>query len=177
MKIRILAIAIILSLSMVLSGCGLITRFLPEDLEGFLEDIFSKLDDYDINGNDETYVNDETYANDETTGQGDRAPTSDSEGKDIDNVPRYPGSVRIQYTEYNNAAWVTYIAQGAELEDIRDFYVEKLEDNNWNIVINLLQAGDGVVIQANSEGSNMSLNAQPSSQYDDSIEIIIMVEE
>ena len=174
MKIKILVIAVVLSVSMVLSGCGLITRFLPEDLEGILDEFFSESDDNDFNGNDKTESTDDT---DYTENGGEQPPSSDSEGKDIDSVPRYPGSVRTKHSELFNMTSVEYVAQGAGFEDIREFYVDELENNGWNINVNFIISGDSVTIQASSpDGDELITIAVTESRYEDSlkIELILM---
>jgi hypothetical protein len=56
--------------------------------------------------------------------------TSDVYGKDIDQIERYPGSIRSYYSKSDYETDVTYQTT-AEIEDVRAFYNTKLTDAGW----------------------------------------------
>jgi len=66
-------------------------------------------------------------------GGGAGAPISDVAGKDISDVPRYPGSVRIYYGSIpgeKNVTTVAYLAT-ASIDIVSNFYETQLPENGW----------------------------------------------
>jgi hypothetical protein len=64
-------------------------------------------------------------------------PEVDRPGRDIARLPRYPGSVRIEYDRRVRAAAVVirvaYAARAAR-SDVRSFYADVFRENGWEIV-------------------------------------------
>lgn len=61
-------------------------------------------------------------------------PTRDVTGHDIDDLPRYPGAVRVEYRHVGIGEFVEteveYVV-AAELSDVHDFYRGVFDDEGW----------------------------------------------
>ena len=70
-------------------------------------------------------------------------PTSDVQGEDFADLPRYPGSVRVSYVSMSfgdagRVSTVGYITS-ASFDEVVDFYEEKLPANGWDIIMSGFQ--------------------------------------
>ena len=61
-----------------------------------------------------------------------KVPTEDVEGKDLEEVPRMAGTVRISYESKPEADYVEYIIK-SPVKEVFDYYFTGLEKNGWNI--------------------------------------------
>lgn len=63
-------------------------------------------------------------------------PAEDVSGEDISGLPRYPGSVRVQYVrdDFDGVMWteVEY-ATATELDDVREFYRDVFRTEGWSV--------------------------------------------
>jgi len=72
-------------------------------------------------------------------------PTTDVQGADISDIPRYPGSIRASYFRHPNVkALITYLSD-ASLAAIENFYRNEMPDNRWEY--------DGTSWGSGSDGS------------------------
>lgn len=78
-----------------------------------------------------TEASDEKDTEDEET-----PPQSDVKGSDIEDVPRYPGSVRVEYvrqeSDTKTTTYMNYVAE-ATFDEAFNFYEKALQDNGWDI--------------------------------------------
>ena len=70
-------------------------------------------------------------------------------------IPIYPDAVPMQYADVGDAVNAGFTVD-APLNEVRDWYLEQLEDKGWNIEINMFTA-DGGMITAGLEGQSLSL--------------------
>ena len=56
-------------------------------------------------------------------------PKTDVQGKDLTDVPRYPGTVRMHYEEGDGEYFIDYYIDGDHLNDVENFY--KTHMNGW----------------------------------------------
>lgn len=92
---------------------------------------------------------------------------TDVEGSDIDDIPRYPGSIRILYEEEINVygyITVEYITKDS-LDDIKVFYEEFLDDDDWEDP-DMIFRGNTLHIQGLRDSFFVMITAEPSSLYD-----------
>ena len=65
-------------------------------------------------------------------------PAADVRGRDLADLPRYPGSVRTDYLrERQGSTQVTaivYTAAGADLDDVRAFYRRVFRERDWELI-------------------------------------------
>ncbi|KXS44804.1 MAG: hypothetical protein AWU58_1120 [Methanohalophilus sp. T328-1] len=126
--------------------------------------------------------------NDETSSQvaeeePDAPPTTDVDGQDFADAPRYPDSVRTDYTSLTTGSDVTqekvqYLTSDNP-EDVKIFYENELEAQGWeNIQSQMLtEKGDvRIYVTATKDSKTLEIGTQPSSDYDDMDEILIYVE-
>ena len=113
----------------------------------------------------------------------DEPPTTDVDGQDFTDVPRYPNSVRINYLSVTvdsdtDKEQVDYLTD-QELESIKEFYENELDVHGWEVVTAMIvtERDDAqLFIEANKDNEYLKLGTQPSSDYDDMTEIMIYVE-
>ena len=70
-------------------------------------------------------------------------------------IPIYPDARPIQYADVGDGVQAGFKVD-AELGDVRDWYVEQLEDKGWDIEINMATA-DGGMISAALDDQSLSL--------------------
>jgi hypothetical protein len=58
-------------------------------------------------------------------------PKSDVNGKDLSDVPRYPGSIRMSYEEEDGDIYIDYYVDGDKVNDVSSFYSDKMPQNGW----------------------------------------------
>ena len=95
-------------------------------------------------------------------------PTLDVEGKDILDLPRYPGSVRTSYWRMDfgdggEAITVTYITS-ATISEVLKFYQEKLPANSWTDITEM-QMEDAFWLMGYREGVNAKVSINPDTFY------------
>ena len=65
-------------------------------------------------------------------GGGEKVPTSDVAGKDISDVPRYPGSARVYYGPVSDTGIIVVeYSTSASIDTVSDFYEAQLPANGW----------------------------------------------
>lgn len=84
-----------------------------------------------------------------------KVPTVDVEGKDLEEVPRMVGTVRISYESKPEADYVEYILKNP-VKEVFDFYITNLQSKGWKIDtsgfsenmagMNANKAGKGILI-------------------------------
>ena len=74
----------------------------------------------------------EPAVQDEGSGIASGVPTSDVAGENIQDVPRYPGSVRVYYGPVPNTNFIVveYLTS-ASIDTVRDFYEAQLPTDGW----------------------------------------------
>ncbi len=74
-------------------------------------------------------------------GQASDFPTSDVVGKDIANVPRYDGAIRISYLEKNDSVFlfqnITYYLKGDKVDDVENFYKKNIKLESAGTIIGI----------------------------------------
>jgi hypothetical protein len=60
-------------------------------------------------------------------------PKSDSPGRDLDRIPRFPESIRLNFTVSENNISVQYMVRGSNLDDVTEFYKEEMQKIGWNL--------------------------------------------
>lgn len=60
-------------------------------------------------------------------------PSSDSPGRDLDRIPRFPKSTRLNFTINENTISVQYMVRGSSLDDVTKFYKEEMQKIGWNL--------------------------------------------
>lgn len=122
-------------------------------------------------------VKTETTETTDEPGDGESPPESDVEGSDIDDVPRFPDSVRTDYarneTDSEIQILIEYIAE-ATVEAVGDFYEEALPDNGWSIQ-QKVETDEGHGIVATKGSKQVEMYWEASSDYEGSIEIGVYV--
>lgn len=95
-------------------------------------------------------------------------PQSDVDGSDIEDVPRYPGSVRTEYSRVESESEIQiynlYIAE-ATFEDVKEFYEETLPDNGWTVE-QAIQTNDGGQIIAAKDSKTITIGFENDSDYE-----------
>ncbi|ADI74039.1 hypothetical protein Metev_1158 [Methanohalobium evestigatum Z-7303] len=120
---------------------------------------------------------------DDETDSGESAPTTDVGGEDIPDVPRYPDSVRTEYTSVDEKGKIIKYITDDSPEDVMNFYLDTLESEGWTNI----RSGDESdssgelirYIQGFKEDENrvVSIEIGPTNKYDDKIEIHIGLNE
>ncbi|MEF8894392.1 hypothetical protein, partial [Halodesulfurarchaeum sp.] len=104
-------------------------------------------------------------------------PQSDVEGEDHPDVPRYPGSVRIDhyYMEVSDQAVLenTYLAE-ATVDEVGTFYDETLPEHGWTIEVEGIEDGEHKRF-AVKEDMQLIVTWEASNEYDGYIEIFTEV--
>lgn len=104
----------------------------------------------------------------EETASEESPPQTDVDGSDIEGVPRYPGSVRTEYSRIESESEITimpsYIAE-ATVEDVKEFYEETLPDNGWTIQQSI-QTDDGGQIMASKDSKVVTIGWDSKSDYE-----------
>jgi len=70
-------------------------------------------------------------------------------------IPIYPDAQAMQYATMGDTVQAGFQVD-APLNDVRDWYIEQLEDNDWEIQMNMAVA-DGSMISAELDGQSLSL--------------------
>ena len=100
-------------------------------------------------------------------------PVSDVEGEDVPGLPRYPGSVRIDYfrTEQAGSTSVgnTYLT-GASRDEVVEYFEGTLPEADWTINAILEQNGESI-LNATREAMTLQLVVTPSKDFDGYTEI------
>lgn len=63
-------------------------------------------------------------------------PDEDVEGADIEDLPRYPGSVRIEYIRQDQGELIWTEAEfltAASLDEVREFYRDTFREQDWSV--------------------------------------------
>lgn len=101
-------------------------------------------------------------------------PTSDEEGEDPPDIPRYPGSVRTSYGEAQSdegrLTEVEYLAE-ASCEEIIDHFEEALPEAGWSIAGTRRSGGEHVLAARKSASTAVGIRCRPSDAYQDYREI------
>lgn len=61
-----------------------------------------------------------------------KVPTVDVEGKDLEDVPRMAGTVRVSYESKPETEYVEYMLK-SPVKEVFEFYLTGLKDNGWSI--------------------------------------------
>lgn len=100
---------------------------------------------------------------------------SDVEGSDIEDVPRYPGSVRVDYVRHETDTEIEisikYVAE-ATFDEAMEFYEEALPDNGWTIQ-ETVHADDQGGIKANKGSKIVLIRWETNSDYEGYLDIEI----
>jgi hypothetical protein len=128
-------------------------------------------------------MNDDGTTSQVTEEESDAPPTTDVDGQDFADAPRYPDSVRIDYASLTTGSDVdqeeVYYLTSDNPEDVKSFYENELEAQGWeNIQSQMLtEKGDVRIYVTATKGSKtLELGTQPSSDYDGMTEILIYIE-
>jgi hypothetical protein len=74
-------------------------------------------------------------------------PAADVPGDDIDGLPRYPGSLRIEFTEERQGPWTVteaeYLAE-ADPEEVREYFRDAFRANGWEVLSSDYSLGEWV---------------------------------
>jgi hypothetical protein len=96
-------------------------------------------------------------------------PTSDVTGKNIPDVPRYPGSVRAGYLHFDDErarrTTVVYITP-ASIDEVLRFYKKELPANGWIDIIEM-QEEDTFFLVGYKEGASAQVHIGPDEYYPD----------
>jgi hypothetical protein len=80
------------------------------------------------------YVNDrEVMSFPFSFGTGGMFPTSDSPGNDLDRIPRFPESIRLNFSKEGTSLSVQYLIKGSNLNDVTRFYKEEMQKIAWKL--------------------------------------------
>jgi hypothetical protein len=60
-------------------------------------------------------------------------PTSDSPGSDLDRIPRFPESIRLNFSKEGTSLSVQYLIRGSSLDDVTRFYKEEMQKIAWKL--------------------------------------------
>jgi hypothetical protein len=60
-------------------------------------------------------------------------PKSDSPGRDLDRIPRFPKSIRLSFTINENNISIQYMVRGSSLDDVTKFYKEEMQKIGWTL--------------------------------------------
>lgn len=60
-------------------------------------------------------------------------PTHDVIGKDIENLQRFQGLTRYEYSESGCSQEISYYTKGNKIEDIKEFYINELKKINYKL--------------------------------------------
>ena len=58
-------------------------------------------------------------------------PKTDVQGKDISDIPRYPGSIRMSYEEDEGDYYIDYYISGNKASEVSSFYSDKMPQYGW----------------------------------------------
>lgn len=109
-------------------------------------------------------------------GEAEGPPTTDVEGEDIPDVPRYPGSVRVGYFSVEDSsgkgATIGYIAE-ATPEEVESFYGEKMPSEGWTRVLKMQQGG-GTATEWEKGDRTTHISFAPHSSYEGYVEITVL---
>ncbi len=88
-------------------------------------------------------------------------PTSDVKGEDISDLPRYPGSIRVNYWRMSfgdggEKLTVIYVTS-ASIDEVLSFYQKELPVNGW-VDITEGQVEDTFMLMGHKEGANVKIS-------------------
>ncbi|WGI18115.1 hypothetical protein [Methanonatronarchaeum sp. AMET-Sl] len=103
----------------------------------------------------------------------DQPPTEDVDGEDLEDVPRYPGSVLIEHRTgtYNDdfAAELLYLTED-QGDEVSDFYEITLEDEGWENINTGSETVDGETeywVASYMQDQEVGIYIYPSSDWED----------
>lgn len=109
----------------------------------------------------------------EDTGDDRTPPTEDVDGNDIEEIPRYPGSVRTSYGRFEaggeETTMVSYLVE-ATTEELFEFYQDELEALGWDEVYTYQYNGSGQ-LQAWDENTAGIVTIEPHGSFEGYIAI------
>lgn len=104
-------------------------------------------------------------------------PESDVEGEDLEDVPRFPGSVRTQYTYLEKGdergAEIGYLAEAA-CGEVLDYYESRLPDRGWTVRFRARQEGERQ-IGAEKEGETLWIVCGSSEEHEGHVDVMVLV--
>jgi hypothetical protein len=84
-------------------------------------------------------------------------PKTDVEGKDMEYLSRYPGSVRVEYEEHTGVSYVKYLVSVESSKDIYDYFLEQMELNNWENIFSQYSEDDTPFVMGDRDDKNLTL--------------------
>jgi hypothetical protein len=83
-------------------------------------------------------------------------PSADVPGEDIEGLPRFPGSIRLEYTEERQGQWlvteVEYVVD-ADPDEVRGFFRDTFRTNGWEVRSTEFTLGEWVYQVSSGEAS------------------------
>lgn len=154
-KKRLIIFASILSM-LVLLACGLLdTARDVLDVAGEIRDLQENVEIGEVV--------------DQPRGSQDNNKPREVSGKDIEDFPLYPGSVRTWYmhlTQDNRNSTQVVYAVPADVEEIFEFYEEELEKHGWKIEATVHMEETRFVEAKDDEGQRINLIIAEDGQYE-----------
>jgi hypothetical protein len=83
-------------------------------------------------------------------------PSEDVPGEDIEGLPRFPGSIRLEYTEERQGQWLVTEAEyvvDADPDDVRGYFRDAFRTNGWQIDSTAFTLGEWVYQVTNGDVS------------------------
>lgn len=107
----------------------------------------------------------------------DDPPTTDAEGKDIADVPRYPGSVRTFYMwwgdEDGDETMIYYLVEAETDREIMDFYAAELPKHGWGD-LDLMETSAFCGVYAMKDGGSVDMVFSESEDWAGYRDILVM---
>ena len=103
------------------------------------------------------------------TGDPDGRPTEDIDGRDLENAPRFPGSVRIKHVVAAGFEQIIYLAD-ATLDDVIGFHAASLSENGWGL-IQQVRHEKTVFVEGTLDSVTLLIEASESRDYPGYLEI------